>query len=76
MTDLLQPPHIPFNITWIQHEKNVYTDLPEVPVAIIVSLINFGVLCLGIVVNRAIYELLNRLSNRYINQIIYPCTVS
>ena len=71
---LLQPHN--HNITWTHHQERVYSELPETYVAIILSIINFGVLCLGLVVTRAVYKLLNRLGKRYINQIIYPSIVS
>ena len=71
---LLQPHN--HNITWTHHQGRIYSELPETYVAIILSIINFGVLCLGLVVTRAVYKLLNRLGKRYINQIIYPSIVS
>ena len=59
-------------------EKNelVYSGLPGSPLSITISLVALCFLIFGILVHRAVYKLLRRFPNRYINQIMYPYTVS
>ena len=64
-----------FNITWINQESNSYSDLPDPALAHLMTFVGFTLLTIGFVVHKAVYQLLNRFSNRYINQIIYPYTV-
>ena len=64
-----------FNITWINQESNSYSDLPDPALAHLMTFIGLTLLTVGFVVHKAVYQLLNRFSNRYINQIIYPYTV-
>ena len=54
-------------------EKNelLYSGLPGSPLNISISLV---ALCF-LMVHRAVYKLLWRFPNRYINQIMYPATV-
>ena len=54
----------------------LYSWLPGRPLKITISLVALCVLIFGLFVHRAVYKLLRRFPNRYINQIMYPYTVS
>ena len=63
-------------VNFTDQNYDLHSNIPGTFLACVIGVLNFCILVLGFLVHRAVYKLLNRLPNRYINQIIYPYTVS
>ena len=70
MSDLLA-----MNVSWYPHELELYTNRSSVTMSTIFTTILIITFLMGVIVQKAIFKLLNRLPQRAINQIIYPYMV-
>ena len=70
MSDLLA-----MNVSWYPHELELYTNRSSVTMSTIFTIILIITFLMGVIVQKAIFKLLNRLPQRAINQIIYPYMV-
>ena len=67
---------MPINLTWNVEDMALQTGHFDTFSGISLTLIAVVILLLGIIIHRAVFKLLKRLSGRYINQLIYPQLVS
>ena len=63
------------NLSWCPHELELYTNRSSVTMSTIFTIILIITFLMGVIVQKAIFKLLNRLPQRAINQIIYPYMV-
>ena len=63
------------NVSWCPHELELYTNRSSITMSTIFTIILIITFLMGVIVQKAIFKLLNRLPQRAINQIIYPYMV-
>ena len=71
----LQSDLLAMNVSWYPHELELYTNRSSVTMSTIFTIILIITFLMGVIVQKAIFKLLNRLPQRAINQIIYPYMV-
>ena len=63
------------NVSWYPNELELYTNQASIATSTIFTIILILTFLIGNIVQKAIFEMLKRLPERAINQIIYPYMV-
>ena len=71
----LKSDFLAMNVSWYSNDLELYTNQASIAISTILTIFLIITFLLGVIVQQAIFKLLKRLSERAINQIIYPYMV-
>ena len=71
----LKSDFLAMNVSWYSNELELYTNQASIAISTILTIFIIITFLIGVIVQKAIFKLLKRLSERAINQIIYPYMV-